>query len=481
MNKLTRRSLLRGAMAGAVVVGWDPLTGSWATATGRRRGLHRIPDLDGVLMTDPASRRLVADDYGHIVHHEPIAVLRPGSVDDIVKIVRFARRRGLSIAVRGQGHSGYGQAQARAGIVVDSSTLAHIHRVGRDEAVVDAGVLLRTLVLTAAARGLTPPALPDYQGLSVGGILSVGGLDGGPMRHGAMIDNVRELQVVTGEGDLVTCSPTLRRRLFRSVLGGLGQCAIIVRASLRMVPAPAMALMVRLRYDDVHTNHADLAMLVRTARLDAFEQFVTYENDRWVFDFQGAAYFNPPKAPDAARLLHGLHDVPSRRVITQIPYVDWTLRLDPLVAATLTNRRVLFNPLVPEESAAEFLADEILSRPPAEVGGPLRLLLQVPGSSANLNMPLLRTPRSDVFIATLLFRSHTTDTERAAFLADNRRLYDRAVELGAKRYPWDAIPNFTPRDWRRHFGDAWPLLRHAKRRYDPAGVLGPGPGIFPAS
>jgi cytokinin dehydrogenase len=475
MTNLTRRDLLRGATGAALVIGWDPISHSWATADSRARGLHRIPSLDGVLLTDRASRRLVADDYGHLVHRVPGAVLRPASVDDIVRIVDFARKRDLTIAVRGQGHSGYGQAQSRAGIVVDSSTLARIHRISSDEAVVDPGVLLRTLVLTGAAQGVTPPALPDYQGLSVGGVLSLGGFDGGPMPHGAMIDNVRELRVVTGEGDLVTCSPTRRRRLFRAVLGGLGQCGVIVRATLRMVPAPAMALVVRLRYHDLYANHADLAMLARGGRLDACEQLVTNEDGRWVFNFQGAAYFDPPNVPDSARLLQGLHDVAARRHVSQIPYTAWTLRFDPIVPPTLATRRALFNPLVPQRSAPQFLADEILTRSPAEIGA---LLLQVPGNTANLHMPLLRTPRSEVFIATLLFRSHATDAEGAAFLADNRRLYDRAVELGAKRYPWDAIPHFTRGDWRRHFGAAWPLLEQAKHRYDPAGILGPGPAIF---
>jgi cytokinin dehydrogenase len=145
--------------------------------------------------------------------------------------------------------------------------------------------------------------------------------------------------------------------------------------------------------------------------------------------------FDPPNVPNGARLLEGLHDVASRRVVTQIPYTEWTLRFDPLVPVTAPNRKVLFNSLVPEKSASAFLAEDILSRSPAEIGGLTGLFLQVPGSTANTRMPLLRTPKSEVFIATNLFRSHKTRAEGAALLADNRRLYDRAVKLGATRYP----------------------------------------------
>jgi len=240
------------------------------------------------------------------------------------------------------------------------------------------------------------------------------------------------------------------------------------------VPAPAMALLVRLRYEDVHANHADLAMLVRSGRLNAFEQLITFQDGRWVIDFQGAVYFDPPNAPDTARLLDGLHDVAAHRVVGPVPYLAWTLRFDPTVAATRDDRRVPFNLLAPEETAAAFLADEILSRSPAEIGD---RVLQAAGTSSNMHMPMLRMPATDLFVATLLFRPHKTDAEAAAFLADNRTLYDRAAKRGAKRYPWDAVPSFTREDWARHFGDSWPLLVRAKRSYDPAGILGPGPGI----
>jgi FAD/FMN-containing dehydrogenase len=78
-----------------------------------------FPDFDGVLLLDDASRTATADDFGHIIHRQPLAVLKPGSVDDVVKLVQFARRNKINVAARGQGHSTQGQAQVEAGVVVD--------------------------------------------------------------------------------------------------------------------------------------------------------------------------------------------------------------------------------------------------------------------------------------------------------------------------------------------------------------------------
>lgn len=89
--------------------------------------------------------------------------------------------------------------------------------------------------------------MSGYTGLTVGGVLSVGGC---PLSNdeGAVVDRVRELTVVTGTGDLVRCSPTANRDLFDAALGGLGQCGIIVRALLDLVPAKPMARTYLLHY-----------------------------------------------------------------------------------------------------------------------------------------------------------------------------------------------------------------------------------------
>jgi FAD/FMN-containing dehydrogenase len=87
-------------------------------------------------------------------------------------------------------------------------------------------------------QGRTPPVLPDYLGLSVGGTLSVGGVGGTTWRLGVVSDHVLELEVVTSRGETVTCSPVVHRRLFDAVRAGLGQVGIVTRATLRLVPAP---------------------------------------------------------------------------------------------------------------------------------------------------------------------------------------------------------------------------------------------------
>ena len=142
-DRVSRRRFLGTALVGAAVVAFDPLRSGWVTAAeaaeGAVGGAVAVPDLDGELTIDPAALAAAADDFGHLVHRTPLAVLRPGSVDDVVALVRYANRHGIAVAMRGQGHSTNGQSQAHAGVVIDSSTLDQVHEIGPDGPVRDFG------------------------------------------------------------------------------------------------------------------------------------------------------------------------------------------------------------------------------------------------------------------------------------------------------------------------------------------------------
>src|SRR4030095_15103053 len=134
---------------------------------GQRRGPSRrpgaapppVPPRDGTVEMSPAALAAFSGDFGRLVTGTPMAVLRPGSVKDIVKMVRYARSNGLTIAMNGQSgtddevesHSNFGQARAPGGIAIDARSLRIIHRVDNRCADVDAGVTWSELDAAAAA------------------------------------------------------------------------------------------------------------------------------------------------------------------------------------------------------------------------------------------------------------------------------------------------------------------------------------------
>src|SRR5215208_1960007 len=219
-REISRRTFLRGTLAGAVVVaGFDTGLRSWVSAAEVEHATalaEDFPAFDGVLLLDDASRAAAADDFGHLVHRQPLAVLKPGSVNDVEKLVTFARRNSIKVAARGQGHSTQGQAQVEAGVVVDMGTLATVHEINPTNALVDSGARWLDLLAATIPQGLTPPTLVDFLELTVGGTISLGGIGSQAFRHGPQVDNVAELGVVTGDGELVSCSATQNVALFEA-------------------------------------------------------------------------------------------------------------------------------------------------------------------------------------------------------------------------------------------------------------------------
>ncbi|KAL2327196.1 hypothetical protein Fmac_020623 [Flemingia macrophylla] len=203
---------------------------------------------------DPQTLKLASTDFGHIIHNTPWAVFEPSSVSDISDLINFSNSLStpFTIAPRGRAHSNLGQAMAQGdGVVLNMTNLKNFRKgsgisvscspsgfcyadVGGEQLWID--------VLHASLKhGLTPLSFGNYLYLTVGGTLSNAGISGRAFRFGPQISNVLELDVVTGKGELVTCSPEKDSKLFFAALGGLGQFGVITRARIPLAPAPTRA------------------------------------------------------------------------------------------------------------------------------------------------------------------------------------------------------------------------------------------------
>ncbi len=487
---MTRRGILRSMVTTSAVVGFNPVTKVWASDDEDDCEpddlMDLVPPLDGQLLVAPATTTAAGDDFGHIVHESPWAVLVPGSVHDIRKMVKFARRHHLTISGTrgaGQSHSTYGQAQASGGIVVDMSALNGIGAVEGNSIWVQAGARWSAILQVTLPYGKSPPTLTDYIELSVGGTLSAGGIGGQSSRHGLQVDNVLELEVITGTGKRLRCSPTRRPELFHAVRSGLGQFGIIVRARLRLVDVPPMVRVYSAVYGDITTFTNDQISLADSGRFDYLEGFAASNgNGGYVYILEVAKYFSPSSPPNDAAMLAGLSFIPGTQSAEDRTYFDFANRLAPTVAflesiGAWQLPHPWIDVFVPGPDAASFIGNALSQTTDASMGqGPI---LIYPVRRDKVNTPFLQLPDAEHFFLFSLLRTAFPPTPEniADLLERNRDIYDALVDIGGKRYPIGAV-ELTQADWETHFGDHWEDFVDAKEHFDPDNILAPGQRIF---
>ena len=480
-QSLEPNNLLRGIAAETAIVAFDPIKRNWLTSGQVRTPSIAIPNLDGRLLFDSPSLAAVADDFGHIIRRTPLAVLQPSSAQDLAQIISYANRIGVTIAMRGQGHSPYGQAQVDAGIVIDSRFLNTIHCLSSTEAIVDAGVTLFDLLLATWDRGLTLPVLTDYLGLSVGGLSQVGGIGGHTQHFGSFADTILGLEAIAGNGQQIVCSSTQSTDLFNSLLGGLGQFGVVTQLTLPLIPAPTNARAYHLSYTCLNRYLADQERVLKDGRFSFLKgQVVPHPSGSgWTYLLEAASYYTPPETPSDRALLNGL-SFDGGIDILEFSYFDWQNRLAIAVSELQENGvweypHPWLNLFLPASRVKSYVSSVLQTLTASEVRDPILLY---PFRRSKLTRPFIKTPKEETIYLFSILQTVKPDPEAVnVLLAKNRSWFEQARDLGGKSYPVNALP-FSREDWVRHFDDRWETFARLKASLDPRQLLAPGQGIW---
>eukprot|EP01018_Ginkgo_biloba_P014659 Gb_06338 [translate_table: standard] len=482
-------------------------------------------DFEGRL--DSYNTHLAATDFGNLQRSLPAAVLYPASVGDLVKLVKSVYTSGgnylgrpMTIAAKGHAHSIHGQAQAQNGVVIEMGSLKgiHIHNSSAPYVDVSGGELWIDVLHATLKEGLAPRSWTDYLYLTVGGTLSNAGISGQAFQHGPQISNVHQLEVVTGKGEVLTCSRDQNEDLFHSVLGGLGQFGIITKARIVLEPAPQRVRWIRVLYSDFAAFTRDQEYLIsqpRSRTFDYVEGFVIVNNEGLINNWRSSFFSpqNPVKVStlntkgrvlyclemtknyneqDAAHIdeevssiLAPLDFIPASVFTTDLSYMDF---LDRVHTAELKLRskglwdvpHPWLNLFIPKSKIAEFDSGVFKDILRNTTSGPI-LIYPMNRSKWDERMSAV-TPDEDIFYLVALLRSalpSSTGSDGLDYLKDqNDKIlrFCKTAGIGEKQY----LPHYTTEaDWKIHFGSKWKEFVQRKATYDPNAILAPGQRIFP--
>ena len=194
-----------------------------------------------ILPSDPgydAARAI----WNGAIDRRPAFIARCTGVADVVAAVDFAREQDLLVAVRSGGHGVGGHALCEGGLVIDLSPMKGIRvdpvaRTARAEA----GVLWGELDRETQLHGLaTVGGIVTHTGIA--GLTLGGGIGWLMRKHGATVDNLVSVDLVTADGEVLTASEDENRDLFWGVRGGGGNFGIVTSFEYRLHPVGPIVL-----------------------------------------------------------------------------------------------------------------------------------------------------------------------------------------------------------------------------------------------
>lgn len=418
-------------------------------------------------------------------HAQPDAVALPRDTAQVQALVRACRAHAVPVVARGRGTNTTGATVPVAGgVVVSFERMDQVLdvRPGDRCAVVQPGVLNGDLQRALAAHGLFWPPDPtsaDYA--TVGGNLACNA--GGPraVKYGASRDNVLALRAVTGTGELVQCGTATTKGatgydLQRLLVGSEGTLALIVEATLRLVPLPRARRLLRALYRDVDAAAAAVARLMAQPVTPSMLEFMDGDCVRLAREVGGA---DLPAQAGALLMIEadGEPDTLASAVdaLASAAAGDGLLRIDDADDEAARTRlwaaRKALSPALRTLAPGKINEDVVVpvSRIPALVAG-------VGAISRECGLPIVtfgHAGNGNLHVNILYAPSDDDATRRAhAALA---RVFALTLSLGGTLSGEHGI-GMAKRDFMADALDAptLALMRQLKSVFDPDGILNPG-------
>src|SRR6202795_988126 len=159
-------------------------------------------NIKGEVLFDRASRGRYSTDAS-IYQMEPVGVIVPETIDDVVAAIAIARDEGVPVLARGGGTSQCGQTVNRALVIDCSKHLRRILHVDAEArtALVEPGLVLGHLNNTLRGHNLFFPVDPStHARCTIGGMAGNNSCGSKSIRYGLMADNVPAIDAILSDG-----------------------------------------------------------------------------------------------------------------------------------------------------------------------------------------------------------------------------------------------------------------------------------------
>jgi decaprenylphospho-beta-D-ribofuranose 2-oxidase len=160
----------------------------------------------------------------------------PRSVEELAETFQLAKREGVKVAFRGAGRS-YGDAALNTnGLIIDTTKINQVIDWNPETGIISAepGLTIEGLWKKTLEDGYWPAVVPGTMRPTLGGCIAMNIHGKNNFKAGPFGEHVLGLELLTTEGEKISCSPTENADLFYAVIGGLGMLGAVTKVRLKL-------------------------------------------------------------------------------------------------------------------------------------------------------------------------------------------------------------------------------------------------------
>ena len=189
-----------------------------------------------VLVPDDPSYEEARQIWNAMIDRRPAVIVQCVQPDDVQPVIRFARKNGLELSIRGAGHNIGGNALCDNGVTIDFSKMKKVRvDAGKRRAYVEPGATLADLDEATQAHGMaTPVGINSTTGIA--GLTLGGGFGWLTRKYGMTIDNLISVEMITSDGEKIRASQNENTDLFWAVRGGGGNFGVVTQFEFQLFP-----------------------------------------------------------------------------------------------------------------------------------------------------------------------------------------------------------------------------------------------------
>jgi glycolate oxidase len=188
----------------------------------------------------------------------PAVIVRPNSIEEVQKIMRYADKNKIPVVPRGAGSGTSGHTvPIDGGIILDMKKMNRILEIKPEDMLVkvEPGVVDDDLNRALKPLGMFyPPAPASSRIATIGGEIAANASGVRSVKYGATRDYVYGMKVVLANGDLVNLGSNTRvhssgYQLERLIVGSEGTLAVVVEATMGIRPIPKFRCLAVANFD----------------------------------------------------------------------------------------------------------------------------------------------------------------------------------------------------------------------------------------